>query len=147
MAEGEEKEGPSARGPRALQEIGYALIERLRARILFERDLVRRTAVQGLHPTFAVALNLFTVMVFEVFAEAAPVPTLTAAARITACIDDLRQATLALQEIAKDSGARRQSMAAPALQAVGPLKEIITALENARDTAPGTGIGSRPLHG
>jgi hypothetical protein len=103
--------------------------------------------VQGLHPAFAVALNLFTVMVYEVFAEAAPAPALTAAARITACIDDLRQATLALQEIAKDSGARRQSMSAPALQAVGPLKEIITALETARDTAPGTGIGSRPTRG
>ena len=93
MAEGAEQEGTSARGPRALQEIGYALIERLRARILFERDLVRRTAVQGLHPTFAVALNLFTVMVYEVFAEAAPVPTLTAAARITAAMSGLPRRT------------------------------------------------------
>ena len=70
------------------------LVERLRARIVFERDIVRRTMVQGLHPTFAVALNLFTVMVYEVFAEAVPAPPPTAAARITACIDDLRQATL-----------------------------------------------------
>ena len=144
MAEGASGEGRSEKGPKALQEIGYVLVERLRARILFERDIVRRTMVQGLHPTFAAALNLFAVMVYEVFAEAVPAPPPTAAARITACIDDLRQATLSLQEIANDSGARRQPMALPALQAIGPLKEIIAALETARDTAPGTGAGHHP---
>jgi hypothetical protein len=141
MAEVAVKDRGSATGPMALQEIGYALVERLRTRIRRERDIVRRTMVQGLHPIFAVALNLFTVMVYEVFAEAAPAPPLTAAARITACIDDLRQATLALQELANDAETRRQPMARPALQAVGPLKEIIAALETARDTPPGAGSG------
>jgi hypothetical protein len=133
MAEGVVKDGGAAKGPRALQEVGYALVERLRARIIVERDIVRRTMVASLHPTFGVALNLFTVMVYEVFAEAAPAPTLTAASRITACIEDLRQATLALQELATDAESLRQPVAGPALQAVGPLKEIIAALEMARD--------------
>jgi hypothetical protein len=133
MAEAVVKDDGSARGPKSLQEIGYVLVERLRARILFERDIVRRTMVAGLHPSFAVALNLFTVMVYEVFAEAAPAQPLTVAARITACIDDLRQATLALQDLASDADTLRQPVAGPALQAVGPLKEIIAALEMARD--------------
>jgi hypothetical protein len=133
MAEGAVKEEGAAKGPHALQEIGYALVERLRARIRLERDIVRRTAVSNLHPTFAVALNLFTVMVYEVFAEAVPAQPLTAAARITACIEDLRQATQALQDLARDAETRRHPVAGSARQAVGPLKELIATLEAARD--------------
>jgi hypothetical protein len=133
MAEAAVKDEWAAKGPKSLQEIGSILVERLRARVLFERDIVRRSMVTSLHPSFAVALNLFTVMVYEVFAETAPAQPLTVAARITACIEDLRQATLALQDLANDADTLRQPVAGPVLQAVGPLKEIIAALEMARD--------------